>query len=55
MSNSDPYPYQMRMELLHLAFNILNDHRTTAKGPGSPTTEQIIAEAEKLNKFVSQK
>ena len=52
---SDPYPYQMRMELLHLAFNILNDHKSTGRGPSSPTTEQIITEAEKLNKFVSQK
>jgi hypothetical protein len=60
-------PYEIRLELLQLAQSILNaKHAATAaeeaqhKNGGvtylktSPTTEEIIAEADKLNGFVSK-
>lgn len=64
MNRSSPKtPYEIRQELLTLAFDILNaKHRAAAvadlTGDGrprtSPTTEEVIAEAEKLNVFVSK-
>jgi hypothetical protein len=53
-------PYEIRLELLQLAQIILNekhkaagvlngDNQTTA-----PTTEEVIAEADKMNSFVSK-
>lgn len=58
-------PYEIRAELLHLAFEILSEQHTakaaaTHRGdrdlviPTSPTTDEIIAEADKLNAFVSK-
>lgn len=63
-------PYEIRLELLQLAQTILNErHSATAASEAkaainensgrtfkttSPTTEEIIAEAEKLNNFVSR-
>jgi hypothetical protein len=51
-------PYEIRLELLQLAQTILHE-KHLAKGVANgnnvitaPTTEEIIAEAEKLNVFV---
>jgi hypothetical protein len=63
---SDPKPYEIRAGLLHLARDIIaeNAHmtfeqqktqQTTAKEWSKYTTEQVIAEAEKLYAFVSKK
>lgn len=59
-------PYDIRTELLHLAERILSkQHEARASAQTkehgenlhlvttSPTTEEIIAEAKKLNEFVS--
>ena len=52
-------PYEIRLELLQLAQVILNEkHKADGVRNGGnqntyPTTEEIIAEAEKLNSFVS--
>lgn len=43
-------PYEIRTELLELAYRILRDRDDHAK----ITTEEVIAEATKLNKFISQ-
>ena len=61
-------PYEIRLDLLQLAFDILslkhaavaaNARKTgldsTAYGPTtSPTTEDVITEAEKMNTFISR-
>jgi hypothetical protein len=51
-------PYEIRLELLQLAFSILRDQNLASSGGekllSSSTTEQIIAEADKLNVFVSK-
>lgn len=53
-------PYELRLELLNLAFNILSDNYHVTSGSESqanqppPTVEQIIAEAKKLNDFVGK-
>lgn len=54
-------PYEIRLELLQLAQIILNErHKAigvlhhTGRATTSPTTEEIIAEADKLNTFVSK-
>ena len=67
-------PYEIRLELLELAFNVLskqheaktsNIHNLSINGSGvngeytvplitSPTTEEVIAEAEKMNNFISK-
>jgi len=53
-------PYEIRMDLLHLAFGILNSQReadtnvVTGRRKAAPTSADIIAEAEKLNAFVSE-
>lgn len=53
-------PYELRADLLHLAFDILRNKHAAAGAKGgdsattAPTTEEIIAEAEKLNQFISQ-
>lgn len=60
MIKSSKTPYEIRLDLLQLAFDILTQHHQ-AKGAfaheekpkTSPTTEEVIAEAEKLNKFIS--
>ena len=58
--SSPKTPYEIRLELLQLAQLVLqNQHNgrnigssTTEKT--SPTTEDIIAEAEKMNTFISK-
>lgn len=51
-------PYEIRLEVLQLAQLILeNQHiakSVLTAGKTAPTTEEIIAEAEKLNGFVSK-
>jgi hypothetical protein len=59
-------PYEIRLDLLQLAFGILAaKHAATGAqeskacdrniGPTtSPTTEEVIAEAEKMNGFISK-
>lgn len=53
-------PYEIRLDLLQLAFDILSaKHQATGVTNGnnvttSPTTEEVIAEADKMNGFVSK-
>ena len=62
-------PYEIRSDLLHLAFNIVKGRieAEAANAPvmdkegtyrivitKSPTVDEIVAEAQKLNNFVSQ-
>jgi len=52
-------PYEIRLELLQLAFDILsNKHKVSTQDgvipPYAPTTEDVIAEAEKMNSFISR-
>lgn len=69
MQNKDvkKSPYEIRLDLLYLAQTILdNQHRATAVSKAlhsgddivppatAPTSEDIIAEAEKLNRFISK-
>jgi hypothetical protein len=58
MKPTSKTPYEIRLELLQLAQMILeNQHlakSVLAAGKTSPTTEDIIAEADKLNAFVSK-
>ena len=59
MIKSSKTPYEIRLELLQLAQNILNQKHLTGvpganKFSNAPTSEEIIAEAEKLNGFVSK-
>lgn len=47
-------PYEIRTNLLYLAREILISRNDRKCDPSSaPTTEEIISEAEKLNRFVS--
>jgi hypothetical protein len=61
MKPSGKTPYEIRLDLLQLAFDILTQqHRVkgceTATGNPytSPTTEEVIIEANKLNGFISK-
>lgn len=57
MKPSSKTPYEIRLELLQLAQTILNAQHaanTDAVGLVAPTSEEVIAEAEKLNAFVSK-
>lgn len=45
-------PYEIRLELLKLAFEILRAQQT--KPEGMPAADDVIVHAEKLNVFVSQ-
>jgi len=46
-------PYELRADLLRLAFEIkLAEHRAK-DGNTSPTSEEVIEEATKLNEFIS--
>lgn len=66
MKPSGKTPYEIRLELLQLAQEILSDqHRANSAAAASATTEwvqpttaatteQIIAEAEKMNSFISK-
>jgi len=57
-------PYEIRSDLLHLAYNIVKGQKTAEcadqtpaadfKITKAPTSDEVVAEAEKLNKFVSQ-
>jgi len=51
-------PYEIRLELLQLAFQVLvKKHEAVVAGgkiTTSPTTEEVIAEAEKMNTFISK-
>lgn len=53
-------PYEIRLELLQLAFDILAaKHKAAGVSNGrnettSPSTEEVIVEAEKMNTFVSK-
>jgi hypothetical protein len=50
---SNKTPYEIRLDLIHEAREIL---QARAKNPEEmPSTQDIIAEAEKLNEFVSKK
>lgn len=64
MKPTSKTPYEIRLELLQLAFNILvNKHAASAianmrvtgssQTSTSPTTEEVVAEAEKMNTFIS--
>jgi len=52
-------PYEIRLELLQLAQVVLHEkHKAAGVKNGdnittSPTTEEVIAEAEKMNSFIS--
>jgi len=57
MKPTSKTPYEIRLELLQLAQLILaNKHLAEASAAvkTAPTTEEILAEAEKLNTFVSK-
>ena len=59
MKPSGKTPYEIRLEILQLAQLILeNQHIANAggfaSGKKSHTTDEIMAEAEKLNTFVSK-
>jgi len=57
-------PYEIRSDLLHLAFSILKGQKEAKRAAESteevnkpleaPTTAEVLVEAEKLNGFVSQ-
>jgi len=50
---SSKTPYEIRLELVREAKEILQAKAKTADD--MPTTEQVLAEAEKLNTFVSKR
>jgi hypothetical protein len=65
MKPTSKTPYEIRLELLQLAFNILSaKHMASAAADHphmeipypqtSPTTEDVIKEAEKMNSFISK-
>lgn len=59
-------PYEIRLDLLQLAFEVLTAKHQAAAGAKadigmksvlvttSPTTEEVIAEADKMNAFISK-
>ena len=51
-------PYEIRLELLQLAFEVLVKKHQALAAPNlstsAPTTEEVIAEAEKMNSFISK-
>jgi len=62
MAHNHKSPYEIRQNLLELAFSILHSqHAAKAAVEDSeiaktaPTTEDVVAEARKLNEFVSAK
>ena len=61
MNKASKTPYEIRLELLQLSFQILQaKHQATVgktmsgKVETSPTTEEVIAEADKMNAFISK-
>ena len=60
MAQGHKSPYEIRQQLLQLAFDILREQHLAKAGQrqentvvSSPTTEEVIEEARKLNNFVS--
>lgn len=57
MRTTPKTPYEIRLELLQLAQSILITQRQSTRSDdaiaAAPTTEEIVAEAEKMNVFVS--
>lgn len=53
-------PYEIRLRLLQLSFDVLSAKHVAAgvangnNQQTSPTTEEVIAEADKMNMFVSK-
>jgi hypothetical protein len=51
-------PYEIRLDLLELARTILHGQHVAkgvlTAGQTAPTTEEVIAEAEKMNAFISK-
>ena len=54
-------PFELRADLLSLAFEILlsqhsskSANSTSGKAESAPTSEEVIAEAQKLNEFISR-
>ena len=58
MKPTSKTPYEIRLEILQLAQMILENQHIAkgvlTAGKTSPTTEEIMIEAEKLNGFVSK-
>jgi hypothetical protein len=58
MKPTNKTPYEIRLELLQLSQTILQNKHLAESGGNrlmsAPTSEEIIAEAEKLNAFVSK-
>jgi len=61
MKPTSKTPYEIRLELLQLAFEVLSSKyqaeaskNSSGKIERSPTTEEVIAEAEKMNLFISK-
>lgn len=61
MKSSSKTPYEIRLDLLQLAFDILSAKHTALgaskhedRPKTSPTTEEVMAEAEKMNSFISK-
>ncbi len=60
MKSPSKTPYEIRLDLLQLAFDILSaKHAADGNKNGnntstSPTTEEVLAEAEKMNAFISK-
>jgi ribosomal protein L9 len=57
MKPSSKTPYEIRLELLQLAQVILSERHKAENGGklfSAPTTEEIIAEADKMNEFISK-
>jgi hypothetical protein len=58
--SSPKTPYEIRLDLLQLAFDVLvHKHQAAGVANGNnvttaPTTEEVIAEAEKMNAFISK-
>ena len=60
MAQGHKSPYEIRQQLLQLAFDILREQHHAKAGlkkeeavTSAPTTEEVIDEAKKLNDFVS--
>lgn len=47
-------PYELRADLLRLAFEIELAKHHAADGKTAPSTEAVIEEAKKLNEFISK-
>jgi len=61
MKPTNKTPYEIRLELLQLAFEVLMaKHQASAVADNgskvitSPTTEEVMIEAEKMNLFISK-